>query len=158
MTEDLNATAEKVVSHLRDRGYKLATAESCTGGMLSALITSVSGASEVLECGFVTYSNQSKIDLLGVAPKTINTFGAVGTETAAEMAFGAIDYSDATIGISITGIAGPSGGSDDKPVGTVCMAVATRDRNEFHRFHFEGDREEVRHQSCMKAMRLLLAV
>jgi nicotinamide-nucleotide amidase len=116
-------TAADVLDALRHRGWKLATAESCTGGMISAALTDVAGSSDVFERGFVTYSNAAKIELLGVRPATLSTHGAVSEEVAAEMAEGALDRSDADIAISVTGIAGP-GGSEHKPEGRVCFGLA----------------------------------
>jgi nicotinamide-nucleotide amidase len=116
-------TAADVLDALRHRGWKLATAESCTGGMISAALTDVAGSSDVFERGFVTYSNAAKIELLGVRPATLSAHGAVSEEVAAEMAEGALDRSDADIAISVTGIAGP-GGSEHKPEGRVCFGLA----------------------------------
>jgi nicotinamide-nucleotide amidase len=121
---ELTASALVLLGELRGRALRLASAESCTGGLLAACLTSIAGSSDVFECGFVTYSNQSKIALLGVNPTTITSQGAVSRETAVEMAQGILSNSSADIGISITGIAGPAGGSDDKPVGLVHMAIA----------------------------------
>jgi nicotinamide-nucleotide amidase len=116
-------TASEVLDALRRRGWKLATAESCTGGMISAALTDIAGSSDVFERGFVTYSNEAKIELLGVRPATLSAHGAVSEEVAAEMAEGALDRSDADIAISVTGIAGP-GGSEHKPEGRVCFGLA----------------------------------
>ena len=107
----------------RDRGLRIATAESCTGGMVAAALTEVAGASDVFERGFVTYSNAAKIDMLQVLPATLATFGAVSEAVAREMAEGALANSAADLAVSVTGIAGP-GGSEFKPEGRVCFAVA----------------------------------
>ena len=117
-------TAADVLEALRRRGWKLATAESCTGGMIAAALTDVAGSSDVFERGFVTYSNASKTDLLGVRPETLATHGAVSEAVAAEMAAGALDRSEAQIAVSVTGIAGP-GGSEHKPEGRVCFGLAS---------------------------------
>ena len=117
-------TPADVLEALRRRGWKLATAESCTGGMIAAALTDVAGSSDVFERGFVTYSNASKTDLLGVRPETLATHGAVSEAVAAEMAAGALERSDAHIAVSVTGIAGP-GGSEHKPEGRVCFGLAS---------------------------------
>lgn len=117
-------TAAEVLEALRRRGWTLATAESCTGGMIAAALTDVAGSSDVFERGFVTYSNASKTELLGVRPETLATHGAVSEAVAAEMAAGALDHSRARIAVSVTGIAGP-GGSEHKPEGRVCFGLAS---------------------------------
>ena len=116
--------AEKVIDALRAKSWKLATAESCTGGMVAAAITDVAGSSDVFERGFVTYSNLSKTEMLGVVPALIATHGAVSSHVAKAMGEGALLYSKAQISVAITGVAGPGGGSVDKPVGLVHFAVA----------------------------------
>ena len=108
-------------------GWRMATAESCTGGMVAAALTEVAGSSDVFECGFVTYSNAAKTRMLGVKAATLETFGAVSEEVAHEMARGALAHSDASLAVAITGIAGP-GGSDYKPEGRVCFAIAQNGR------------------------------
>lgn len=108
-------------------GLRISCAESCTGGMLAASLTKIAGASDVFDCGFVTYSNRAKVDMLGVQPETLATFGAVSEETARQMAEGALARSGAEIAVSITGIAGP-GGSDFKPEGRVCFGLAQTDK------------------------------
>ena len=110
----------------RTRGEKIVTAESCTGGMVSAALTAIAGSSDVVERGFVTYSNEAKMQMLGVRDATLKEFGAVSEDVAAEMAAGALQHAEADIAISITGIAGP-GGSDHKPEGRVCFGLATSD-------------------------------
>jgi nicotinamide-nucleotide amidase len=123
-SEDLIAEAARLIETLRQQRVLLATAESCTGGLVSALLTEVPGASDVFERGFVTYTNAAKIGMLGVDPEVIVSHGAVSAETAAAMALGALRMSAATLSVSITGIAGPDGGSVEKPVGLVHFAVA----------------------------------
>ncbi|MEP3054000.1 CinA family protein [Ascidiaceihabitans sp.] len=115
--------AEQIVSAAKAQGISIATAESCTGGMVAASLTDVPGSSAAFECGFVTYSNAAKQKILGVLPETLDAHGAVSEPVALEMAQGAIDASQATLSVAITGIAGP-GGSDHKPEGRVCFAVA----------------------------------
>ncbi len=138
---------------LKTRGLMLAMAESCTGGMVAEAITSIAGSSTWFERGFVSYSNAAKIDMLNVSGKTLEKFGAVSEQTAAEMAVGALKNSDAQIAGSITGIAGPDGGSPDKPVGTVCFAWAGKNLPLTTCTHwFEGNRESVRSQAAIFMM------
>lgn len=139
-------------------GRVITTAESCTGGLISAAITEISGSSQWFDRGFVTYSNDAKIKMLGVQAETIEKFGAVSLETAREMALGAIKNSNADVSVSVTGIAGPTGGTADKPVGTVCIGLMRRDleRPVAKVFHFDGDRYFVRYQTVMKALEVLL--
>lgn len=123
---DLVTRVEVLIAHCRTRRWQLATAESCTGGLVAALLTEVAGSSAVVDRGFVTYSNEAKADLLGVSWETLDTHGAVSRNTAEAMAQGAISRSRADASISITGIAGPGGGSDAKPVGLVHFALGLR--------------------------------
>ena len=116
--------AKDIVERASAAGIVIATAESCTGGMISAAITDIAGSSRVLDRGFVTYSNAAKMDMLGVSADTLDTHGAVSEQVAAEMAAGALKHSNATLSVSVTGIAGP-GGSDFKPEGRVCFGIAT---------------------------------
>lgn len=116
-------SAAAVLEAARARGWRIATAESCTGGMVSAALTDVAGASDVFERGYVTYSNAAKVQMLGVTPQTLTDHGAVSEEVAAEMALGALRGSGADLAVSVTGIAGP-GGSDFKPEGRVCFGLA----------------------------------
>ncbi|AHB48802.1 competence damage-inducible protein A [Hyphomicrobium nitrativorans NL23] len=125
---DLVPVAERLISDLRAQGLKLATAESCTGGLIAALFTEVAGASDVFERGFVTYTNAAKIGQLGVDLETLLRYGAVSAETAEAMANGALRCSAADVTLSVTGIAGPGGGSADKPVGLVYLGHAFRGR------------------------------
>ncbi|MGH8480576.1 MAG: CinA family protein [Gammaproteobacteria bacterium] len=149
--------AEALGRALGERGNTLVTAESCTGGWLAEIITSVPGSSGWFERGFVVYSNASKCELLGVRAETLARFGAVSIETAAEMAEGALQASHADVSVAITGIAGPAGGDADKPVGTVCLAFAGGPPPPAARVvHFEGDREAVRRQAVVAALRGLL--
>ena len=125
----------------------LVGAESCTGGLIAAVLTSVSGSSAWVDRGFVTYSNAAKMEMLGVSAKTLDAFGAVSVETAREMAVGALNASRATIAYSVTGVAGPTGGSAAKPVGMVCFAFATANGVTSCTHHFLGDRSAVREQA-----------
>ena len=120
---DTGLTIADLLQAARVLGWRIATAESCTGGMVAAALTDVAGASDVFDRGFVTYSNAAKVDMLGVRPETLSAHGAVSEEVAREMARGAFDHADASLAVSITGIAGP-GGSEHKPEGRVCFAIA----------------------------------
>ncbi|MEM9318197.1 MAG: CinA family protein [Pseudomonadota bacterium] len=119
-------SAAEVLAAFQARGWRLATAESCTGGMIAATLTNIAGSSSVLDRGFVTYSNAAKIEMLGVPPRTLEQYGAVSEEVAAEMAQGARSRSAADVAVSVTGIAGP-GGSEFKPEGRVCFGLSTSD-------------------------------
>ncbi len=155
----LEQRALALLDECRSHSYKIATAESCTGGMVAALLTSIAGSSDVFDCGFVTYSNEAKIGMLGVSPDIIAEFGAVSRECALAMAHGAILKSAATLAVSITGIAGPGGGSTEKPVGLVHFACARRNGATLHREERFGDigRDGVRKASVAVALDLLEA-
>jgi nicotinamide-nucleotide amidase len=143
-----------IFSLLKRRGGMLATAESCTGGMIAAAITDVAGSSEFFDRGFITYANQSKIDMLDVLPETLERHGAVSEQTASEMALGALNASRATCAVSVTGIAGPGGGTADKPVGLVYMGVAVRGEPvQTFRHIFTGDRAAIRAQAVQAALK-----
>jgi len=146
---------EIVVRLLIERNISISTAESCTGGMLASKLVNVPGVSKVFANGFITYSNQSKTDILGVSPDTISTFGAVSKETALEMVKGLIKRTAARAGIAITGIAGPDGGTPEKLVGTVWIAVMLDGEIEASIFKLNGDRERVRHTACLNALNML---
>lgn len=152
---ELTEQATYLLETYRKKDLKLATAESCTGGMLSALLTGISGASDVFECGFVTYSNSSKINLLGVDAALIEEHGAVSEEVAKAMAQGAIIKAGSDIAVSITGIAGPKGGTQEKPVGLVYIAVATKNNVICKKNTFSGNREQIRLSSTAKALEML---
>ena len=141
----------------RARGLKLATAESCTGGLVAATLTEVAGSSDVVDCGFVTYSNEAKRTMLGVPATTLKHYGAVSGETATAMAVGALKKSQADVSVAITGIAGPSGGSKQKPVGLVHFAAARRDGRRLTRSRRYGKigRRRVRQRSVAEAFELL---
>ena len=147
---------KSLVNKLKANGLKIATAESCTGGLVAKTITNYSGASEVFEYGFTTYSNEAKVKILGVNPETIEQFGAVSEQTAAEMANGARNVSGADIAVSVTGVAGPNA-SEGKAVGTVCIGVATGEKAYANTFLFAGSRAEIRKQSAKMACKLALA-
>jgi nicotinamide-nucleotide amidase len=149
----LEILAAQVGALLRANGQKLATAESCTGGWVAQCLTAVAGSSDWFDRGFVSYSNEAKNEMLGVEIDTLLTHGAVSEATAAAMAAGALRHSRADWALAITGVAGPGGGSPDKPVGTVCFGWAARDgRIETQTRHFSGNREQVRAQSVAHAL------
>jgi nicotinamide-nucleotide amidase len=157
MDADLIFLSEAIGSACRQRRLLLATAESCTGGWAAQVITHTAGSSGWFERGFVTYSNESKVQMLGVRPETLEQFGAVSLETAAEMATGALRNSNALISLAITGIAGPTGGSPGKPVGTVCFAWCRAGETAVAEpAFFPGDREAIRRQAVIHALRGLL--
>lgn len=148
-------SAEKILcKNLLEKGLKIATAESCTGGLIAAKITSVSGASGCFDAGVVTYSNTQKHKLLGVRKKTLKKYGAVSEETVLEMCKGVRNLAKADVGVSVTGIAGPTGGTPEKPVGTVWIGVCSKNEHKAQRFLFDGSRDEVREQTVVKALEL----
>ena len=153
---DRSETLVQLASHLQRRGWWLSCAESCTGGGIAAALTDIPGSSAWFDRGFVTYSNQSKKDMLGVADATLATFGAVSRETVTEMASGALERSAAQISVAVTGIAGPGGGTKDKPVGTVWIAWASAGQVEAVCEHFTGDRAAVRCATIDAALHGLL--
>src|SRR5579875_1637340 len=126
LPEELVEAAHKVVEANRAAGLRVVTAESCTGGLVAAALTEIAGSSDVVDAGFVTYSNEAKVELLGVSEEVVETFGAVSIAVAWGMAQGALARSNADVAVAITGIAGPAGGSERKPVGTVVFARARR--------------------------------
>ncbi|MBD8890758.1 CinA family protein [Roseibium litorale] len=128
----LTAEAASILDAARARGLMIATAESCTGGLIIGTLTEVAGSSDVVDRGFVTYSNKAKMDMLGVREETLKRFGAVSRQTAIEMAEGALARSAADLAVAVTGIAGPGGGTDEKPVGTVHLALARKNRDTRH--------------------------
>jgi nicotinamide-nucleotide amidase len=156
---DLMVLAEHVGRRLLDAKCRVVTAESCTGGWVAKALTDVAGSSEWFERGFVTYSNAAKVADLGVALETLKRDGAVSEATVKEMAAGALRVSGADIAIAISGIAGPGGGSVDKPVGTVWIGKAVRMSNPVAvKQVFDGDREAVRRKAVKQALELLLAI
>ncbi len=143
---------QKLFSLLEKHQFKITTAESCTGGMIAAAITEVAGSSAYFDRGFVTYSNEAKMQMLDVQPMTLDRFGAVSEQTARLMARGAYAHSNADITVSVTGVAGPGGGSVDKPVGLVYIGLSTHDHAEVHKHLFDGDRASVRQQTMEAAI------
>lgn len=153
---ETRALAEEVLALCRARRWRLATAESCTGGLVAAALTAIAGSSEVVERGFVTYSNESKIELLGVPAEMIAAHGAVSAEIAAAMASGAMSRAPIDLAVSVTGIAGPGGGTSQKPVGLVYLGVATKDgAPHVERRIFPGNRSEIRNAALVRALELL---
>ncbi len=151
------ALSRSLLDLCRMRKLTIATAESCTGGLVAAALTDIPGSSDVIDRGFVTYSNQAKHQMLGVDTVTLETFGAVSKETAVAMAFGALEHADTDLAVSITGIAGPGGATPGKPVGLVHLAVAARDGRITHkecRFGAIG-RSNVREASVVEALKML---
>ncbi len=153
----LRAAATSVLQRARSNGLKIATAESCTGGLVAAALTEIAGSSDVVDRGFVTYSNDAKHVMLGVPTTTLQRHGAVSAETAAAMAKGALQHSLADIAVAITGIAGPGGGSKQKPIGLVHFAAASRNGSRVARVKRYGNigRSQVRKRSVAEALRLL---
>ena len=148
--------AQELGTALKVRGFVLALAESCTGGMVSQAITSIAGSSVWFDRGFVTYSNAAKIDMLDVSAQTLERFGSVSEEVAKEMALGALKNSRAQIAGSITGIAGPDGGTADKPVGTVCFGIAQASQCITSTQQFTGNRQAIRQQAAAFLMQQLI--
>jgi nicotinamide-nucleotide amidase len=148
----VNELAQRVGAALKERGLKLVTAESCTGGWVSMALTAVAGSSDWFERGYVTYSNAAKREDLGVAEGTLRRHGAVSEETAREMVAGALKRGSGQVALAITGIAGPAGGTAAKPVGTVCFAWAHGSTISGETRRFDGDRESVRRQSVLHAL------
>ncbi len=159
LPEDLTALAARVITENRAIGRTVALAESCTGGLVCAALTEVPGSSAVLDRGFVTYSNEAKHESLGVSNDIIDTFGAVSIACAWAMAQGALRVSQADVAVAVSGIAGPDGGSEFKPVGTVVFARAVRGSDELvaeERLLEGTTRAEIRHQAVLVALELLL--
>ena len=157
MADELTRLATLAGERLKARGLKLVTAESCTGGWVAQAVTAISGSSDWFDRGFVTYSNDAKREMLGVRAETLDRSGAVSEETALEMVRGALAASRAQVAVSITGVAGPTGGTATKPVGMVCFgwAIAGGGADATTR-HFAGDRSEVRRQSVLFALQGVL--
>ena len=161
----MNSTdsTKTLASMLLAKNWKITLAESCTGGLVSATLTDLAGSSEWFERGYVTYSNDAKTECLGVPAELIDTFGAVSEQVAKAMAGGALHASGANVAISITGIAGPTGGSVEKPVGTVCFGWAIQNGSTENRvisktMHFDGDRKAIREQAKDYALAELIAL
>jgi len=164
LADDISELASRVVSENAEAGRKLATAESCTGGLVAGALTEIAGSSAVLDRGFVTYSNEAKMEMLGVSQDIIETFGAVSIACVWAMAQGALERSNADVAVAISGVAGPGGGTQLKPVGTVVFARAYRNATgepEGELKHFDGGdgpggRAAIRHQATICALELLL--
>lgn len=155
--DDIESAARRLVADWTARGLLAATAESCTGGLIAAALTEIAGSSAVVDRGFVTYSNAAKVDLLGVSPETLSQHGAVSQQTALEMVAGALSGSSADVAVSVTGIAGPGGGSAEKPIGLVHLAAARRSGRTLHREMRYGDvgRHAVRLATVRTALEML---
>lgn len=153
---DLAALSQRLGRACLARGVSVTAAESCTGGGVASAITAVAGSSAYFETGYVTYSNAAKIRLLGVSPATLDTHGAVSRETVEAMVAGACRDSDAGLGVAISGVAGPGGGSDAKPVGTVWLAWGDATSQRAERFLFDGDRAMVRERAVRVALEGLI--
>ena len=150
-------TVEKSVADiLKKKGFTMTCAESCTGGLIASRVVNVPGVSEVFRAGFVTYANEAKQKLLGVREETLIQFGAVSRQTAEEMARGAAKAAEADVAISVTGIAGPDGGTKEKPVGLVYIGCYVRGDVLVKEYHFDGDRMQVRQSSAEAALKQLL--
>jgi len=161
--DELICLSENLGAALRKRGWLMGTAESCTGGLVAGVITGVPGSSAWFDRGFATYSNQAKIDLLGVAPQSLAAYGAVSDQVAREMAAGVLAAAPAVaVSVATTGVAGPGGGTADKPVGRVCFGFARRGPDGLQvsaaTCHFDGDRARVRRESVRYALEGLLAL
>lgn len=156
--EKTEFTAQKLVTLCRENRIKVSTAESCTGGMISAEITSVSGSSSVIELGVCSYSNRIKSEILGVPEKTLAEFSEYSENCAKEMAIGAKRLSGADYAVSTTGVAGPTGDTPEHPVGEVFIAVCSENEVFAKRFLFEGNRETVRSKACETALEMLVSV
>ena len=148
--------ATRLSELLMRKQQKVCTAESCTGGLIAKTLTDLAGSSDWFERGFVTYSNAAKNEMLGVPASIIDDYGAVSEAVATAMARGALDHSHADFAVAVTGVAGPGGGSDEKPVGTVWIAIASTDELIANRFQFSGDREAIREATLVTALEALI--
>ncbi|MDE1158745.1 MAG: CinA family protein [Neorhizobium sp.] len=155
---ETEALAKRIITEFSARGLMVSTAESCTGGLIAGALTEISGSSAVVDRGFVTYTNDAKLDLIGVSPETIEASGAVSQETALQMAHGALYRSRAAVSVAVTGIAGPGGGSADKPVGLVHLSAQSRSGIILHREMRYGDigRAAVRLATVQTALEMLI--
>jgi nicotinamide-nucleotide amidase len=156
MVKDSLSSVQVVAERLLKHRQKVCTAESCTGGLIAKTFTDLAGSSDWFERGFVTYSNAAKNQMLAVPASLIEDYGAVSEAVATAMASGALRHSEADYSIAVTGVAGPGGGSDDKPVGTVWIAVASAEQMVAKRYQFDGDRQAVRAATLHSALELLL--
>lgn len=147
---------EQVVLKLKEKNWCVSTAESCTGGLISGRLVNVPGVSEVFKEGYITYSNEAKNKLLGVSVDALKEYGAVSSQVAEQMARGAMEAANAQAAVAVTGIAGPDGGTDQKPVGLVYIGCCVQGKVSVTENHFQGSREEVRQQTVVAALNLLL--
>lgn len=155
--QELKELAVKLGNCLKDKGLKLASAESCTGGWLAKIITDIPGSSQWFTGSVVCYSNEFKVSMLGVSDNTLNEFGAVSGETVMELSDGLFSHTDADVAVSVSGIAGPDGGADEKPVGLVWLSWGERNKSiNSKSYNFDGDREDVRKQSIAQSLNNLL--
>lgn len=153
---DVKSLEEQVVEKLKEKGWQVTSAESCTGGMIAAALVNVAGVSDVFKEGYITYANSSKHKLLGVTKEALNTWGAVSRQVAEQMAAGAAKEAGAQTAIAVTGIAGPDGGTLEKPVGLVYIGCFVNGRTVVTENHFKGSRLEIRKQTTQAALTLLL--
>lgn len=158
MSDQLDQLAAELGRRLAGAGFMLATAESCTGGWIAKCVTDIAGSSGWLDRGFVTYSNAAKQDLLGVSAETLAVHGAVSEPVVREMAAGALERSAAQVAVAVSGVAGPGGGTEDKPVGMVCFGFAWPGGNRTETRRFDGDRDRVRRESVAHALARLIAL
>lgn len=155
MKADMKGLNEEVVRLLREKNMVISAAESCTGGLFAALITDVSGSSSVIKESYITYANSAKINLLGVKEETLNTLGAVSGEVARQMAQGLMERTGADVCVGITGIAGPTGGTEEKPVGLVYAGINIKGQTEVLKMNNKGSRGEVREKSCYEVLKYI---
>jgi len=159
MNDEIKDLARQTLTAAKAKGLRLSCAESCTGGLIAAALTSVSGASDAFDCGFVTYSNDAKTRMLGVDANLISQDGAVSQTVARSMAEGTISTSGADISVAVTGIAGPNGGSAEKPVGLVHLAASNANKTTHHqRCIFPGSRDDIRSATVCKALEMLINI
>ena len=156
MSTDIEKLTQQLAAQLSQNERKICTAESCTGGLIAKTITDQAGSSHWFDRGFVTYTNQSKVDMLGVNPLTLEAQGAVSKSVAGEMAVGAVQHSEADVAIAVTGIAGPGGGSELKPVGTVCLGFAIDNQVVTEKQLFQGNRQQIRNSSLIYALQRVI--
>ena len=154
---------EKEVCKLLEKNLTITTAESCTGGLIAATIVNVSGASGCFNEGYITYANEAKVRVLGVKEESIRNFGVVSNMVVTEMAEGVLNKANADVAVAVSGIAGPLGGSPEKPVGTVYIGICLRNKTDksltktSYEFHFEGDRSEIRNKTVEEALKIILS-
>lgn len=158
MNDNSVQQVQRLAAQLLQNQLKICTAESCTGGLIAKTFTDLAGSSDWFDRGFVTYSDQAKSDMLAVPASIIDDYGAVSEAVASAMASGALRHSEADFAIAVTGVAGPGGGSDDKPVGTVWIAIASRQQSQAIKCRFSGDREAVRRATLLRALEEILAM